>query len=207
MYLDHDYLKYRKIQDEDVILDIGATGGEFAKDFLEDILRTNSQYIAVEPEEYNRKVLKDFLDKNLPLNSSIVDCAISPVDGIINLKISSSYLYHSVYEHALASNFYKEIPVKSMRLDTLIKYLNRDISILKCDIEGEELEIFSDRSFDLYDKLSYISIAAYHDISVGGDKTYTILKPLFESKGFKTIVEVGDEAKGFIPLELLYAWR
>ena len=62
--IDHDYLKYYgEIKKNDVILDLGACTGEFARRYEADIVARASLYVAVEPALWCVSQLARYMNK------------------------------------------------------------------------------------------------------------------------------------------------
>jgi FkbM family methyltransferase len=194
--LDHDYLRYYNLKSNDVILDLGATLGDFPKEILPQIKEKNILYIAVEPSYWNLIKLSEFLNTNLLNNSILISSAVSDRDGIVDFNISHSNVLHTTSERIEGwgntkydrnQEFFTKVPIISFKLDTLLEFINKDISFLKCDIEGAELDVFLGSK--KLNKINNLAIAAYHIIN--NEQTHKILEPYMKSYGFKTKLEEG----------------
>ncbi len=134
--------KYLKVQDGDVIFDIGANIGVFGLFF--DQINHNKKYLGYAFEPFKENV--ELLQKNLGINSlnkfKIVKAAISSVDGKVTLNTNTSYDSISISSSG-------NVSAKSYKLSSFCKKNNiTKIDLLKMDVEGAEYEIIeSDYKF------------------------------------------------------------
>lgn len=183
--LDHDYLRYYTLKNEDVIIDLGATLGEFARENEGEILRNNVLYVAVEPSYFNIARLSDYLNKRLLKNSILISGGTFDESKIGKLYVSHSHVLHTLssevegymgQKYDRDSTFPTFQNIVSFTLDDLLDILNRQIAFIKCDIEGGELETFLPCT--MFDKIDNMAIAAYH--MVNGKETSETLIPFLK---------------------------
>lgn len=132
------------IKPNSTILDIGANFGVFAKSFSK-IHNSSCTVQAFEPVIYNFEILKS-VTNNLS-NINIYNLALSDADGFVDIFIPvkekgriGPALAHLGQEQN--RSYYKET-IKTVILDNLIKSKEiKNISFIKCDVEGAELLVF-----------------------------------------------------------------
>ena len=133
IFVDDIYQKYNKIQEGDVVVDIGANVGAFS--YL--ALKKNIKHLySVEPS----KSLLPTLIKNTKgsNNIDIINCRISN-DNSINNKLTTKD-YVNVYDNS--GSTYDNIEFKEL----IKKYKIEKIDFLKCDCEGGEYFIFNEEN-------------------------------------------------------------
>lgn len=199
--LDHDYLKYFTISSNSILVDLGATLGEFGQMALPQLRQTNSTLYCVEPSLWNIKHLAEWINKEAHENVVLLGCGIWDANTSLKLSVSTNYVLHHV--EGLENNFGSEevrkdiMPVVS--LDTLIEIAGGRIDYLKADIEGAELEVFL--NCKNIKAIENFAIASYHIRD--GEKTVYKLQKFFEEKGFTTRHE-NLGFNGFAPHDMLY---
>lgn len=191
MELDHDYLKYYTIKPNDVLLDLGATVGEFGVLNANAIIKNKALLINVEPEKESfNKMKKNFheagLERVMYYNYGAWD-----KDTTLTFVLTDNPWCNMFEEHAGTPQnvtIVDRISLPVLSLKTIMKNSGVDhINFLKVDIEGAELETFM--NFDNLTSVKNFAIAAYH---VRKDKqvyTWEVLKPFFEAQGYKVIKE------------------
>lgn len=182
--IDHEYLRHWAMKPNSLILDLGATVGEFTREYLPQIKATGSMVINMEPAYWNLKHLIPFVEEQAKENAVILSAAISDHNGFVEfVTTDSSVLHHnaSVVQHWQHREVYKT-KMPCLTLDTIIDIVGA-IDFVKCDIEGAELEAFL--SCSKLDKVKNACVAAYH--IVNGEPTWKRLVPFFELNGFDVI--------------------
>lgn len=191
-FKDNVYLKYTKIRDNDVILDLGAHIGIFA---LRASLENPEKIICVEPI----KSLTSILKKNITINNlknkiEVIEKAVyhknkKTICMIENLEATThNFLLHTRRRirklwHSPVKKF-KRVAVETISLKNLIKTFNP--TIIKCDIEGEEYETFLKLNDKYLENIRYIALE-YHEWSEFYSPSE--LCEYFHNCGFRVIKE------------------
>lgn len=190
--MDHDYLKYRSLKKDDIVLILGAYDGDFMREKKDEIVEKNVFVINIEPDTRLFRKCFDFVVSELPNNAVVLNMAVYNVNSIVQ--------FHQKHFHQLSTLKHVqtqwhditelETNVLTITLDALISLYR--INCIFCDIEGAELEVFSDSQF--MSEVDYIAIAAYHKRD--GIETYHTLKEKFDNNIFldmkKIIIDVDD---------------
>jgi FkbM family methyltransferase len=159
MQLDHDYLLYRKIQENDFIVILGAYDGDFVQEYYEELKRKKAFVLHIEPDSrtYN-KCLK--IDKKYGVSDSL-NAAVYDYTGIVEFAERENFLLSGPMEidPIMPSDTVNFKEIQSFSLDDLLDLYPQTTCIF-CDIEGAELEVFlnSKKVFNI----PYVSIASYH---------------------------------------------
>lgn len=190
--MDHNYLHFAPIEQNDVIVVLGATAGDFIKERRSDILEKNAFVVNVEPTLEGVQQLSSYIKSNMPSNACVISCAVSDKREVVNMDIRHN-LITSTLESRPETNerwymplLYKQVtPV--MLLDDIIDIVGGKVDKLFADIEGSELEMISG-SKKIFE-IPYIAIAAYH--LRDGVETHVTMRSIFEDKGY-TVSVTGD---------------
>jgi FkbM family methyltransferase len=162
--LDHNYLYYKGLEENDVVLILGATHGDFIREYKNEILQKNVFVINVEPTLEGIASLATYIKSNMPENACVLSCALSNYSTIEPMEIRGN-LITSTLENRPETNerwpmplLYKtKVPV--FTLDEVIMMADK-VDKIFCDIEGSELEVFG--YSNLIKDVPYLAIAAYH---------------------------------------------
>ena len=124
-----------------LIVDFGANVGLSPLFFLNQF--PQSKIICVEPDPGNIKTLKRNLEQEITDNNIIVsESAITDKDGI--MQLSNSLLKYNSKLLAGKNSDESNVKVKVLSMNSFLqKYSIDQIDILKIDIEGSEVELFS----------------------------------------------------------------
>jgi FkbM family methyltransferase len=203
MELDHDYLKYYKIENKAILVDLGATNGEFIYINKEAILQTDAFVVNVEPvaEQYSR--MADWINKNMPNNAIVLSTGVWKENTCLTLNVTDNVWCNMFEIHGHdVSSFTSKVRSSAapvITLDTVIEIAGGKIDFLKADIEGAELEVFE--NCNNLNKIANFAIASYH---IRDDvKTYIRLEKFFTSKGYNVIHE-NIPYNGFPAYDMLY---
>jgi len=202
--LDHDYLKYYKIEKDGVILDLGATSGEFSLENERQLIENNCTVINVEPSLWVISKLISVIEK-IP-NSVLITSATGKENSIQEFSITSAHILNCLKSHNENISIWGGREVKTelvsvLALDTILNMFP-EVDFLKCDIEGGEIDTFL--SSKCIRKVKNLAIASYH--IVNGEETYLTLRPFFEKNGYKVIHEK-ISFMNFLPQSMLYCMR
>ena len=192
--LEHDYLKYWKMENESIIVDLGATYGDFGKAILPDLKSTKSKLFCVEPAPFAVRELCNWVQGELYKNIVVLSTGV----GTETTHATFTECNAGVLNHmeSIPQNFpnteVSKFIAPTIDLVTLLSIVsdkdNLGIDFIKCDIEGAELEFFVDAvNNDLYDFVDHMAIASYH--IVDGEPTWKTLLPYFKNLGMEVIHE------------------
>lgn len=192
--MDHNYLKYRELKPNDTILILGAYDGDFIREKKDEILQKNVFVINIEPDIRLCRIMMEFILKEMPVNATALNIALSNRTGISIFQNCHNTLISRLED--IPASWPKdtefETRILTMNLDTVIGLY--EPNCIFCDIEGAELEVFGD-STDFRD-VEYIAIAAYHIRNCL--KTYIPLSAYLSQnrrKNSKLIIDVDDLKK------------
>jgi FkbM family methyltransferase len=136
--IEDQYQKYFKVEEGDVVLDLGASVGPFAVHILG---AAPSKIICVEPHNDLFKTLV----KNTA-RSTIVTCINKGIAGV-NEEVETSNLF----DPSVGVESNKVFKMNGIRFNTLVEDI-QDIDFLKIDIEGGEYDVFTE------DNLAWIAV-------------------------------------------------
>jgi FkbM family methyltransferase len=128
----------------EAVIDLGANFGWYTK-FLSEAVRKEGKVFSVEPIPLNFKVLEHIIHSLHLDNVHTFRYAISDHDGLQTMAVPLSdngeeNLYEAkVVENALVQNAHT-ISVETRTLDSLFVDVSLNISFIKCDVEGHELQ-------------------------------------------------------------------
>lgn len=169
--LDHNYLYFEPLIENDVVLILGATNGDFIKEHKHEILQKNVFVINVEPTLEGVFHLSDYIKRNMPENASVISCAVSSLRGTMLMDIREN-LITSTLENRPETNQRWPMPLlyrqktTVLSLDDILQTAN--VTKLFADIEGSEIDAVGGSS--LIYNVPYIAIASYH--IVDGEPTH-----------------------------------
>lgn len=164
IYRQEAYDGFRKIQKDDVIIDVGAHIGLFALKAAKKA--KNGIVIAIEPHPFNYKLLRRNMVINGVRNVIPVKLALSDFSGTTKLCISKQSSGHTISAKRKEmseriTETYLEVEVKT--LDQLINELELDrVDFIKIDAEGAELEILRGAERTLKGNDVFVTVACYH---------------------------------------------
>lgn len=121
----------------DVVVDAGANIGITSIWFS----KFSKKVYAFEPEPKNLNLLKQNLDLNKVHNVITNKTALSDFQGKTSFNIMKGHGHHSI-GRVQTSKFLRKIKVSVTTLDSFYKKkINKNIDLLKIDVEGYELEV------------------------------------------------------------------
>lgn len=151
--------EYKYLYDYDTVVDLGANIGTFS--FW--IYDRSKRIFAVEPNPKPMRLLEQTVKDNYLTKITTVEVAVTGADGERQLKNTDDPVYGSG-----EVNDKEGITVKCMALDTfMVEQKIGYIDLLKVDIEGCEVELFSSPGFkNVAHKISTI-VGEYHNGGMG----------------------------------------
>lgn len=203
--MEHPYLKHYSVKENDIILDLGATQGDFLQEILPQVKEKNAHVFCVEPEPYNISKLSEFIFHNALEHATLIAGVTGSCDGMDAIVVTDqAVLHHNVgveqQRWGYKQNGIYQCP--SCTLSSLLASTRKPFAFVKCDIEGAELETFLEGSPLIYSSIDSLAIAAYHVRD--GHRTHEKLVPFFESCGYKVEADLFPE---FDNRDMVYAWR
>jgi len=194
--LEHDYLKYWKMQDNSVIVDLGATFGDFGIHVRDDLIRTNSKMVNVEPMPFAVQQLSTLMQYDKQVHYSLLAVGVGAECGTEEFtECDASVLNHlSRIDQKFPNKEVGKFNIPIIDFPTLLDMVGGKIDFIKCDIEGAELEFFvNQKNNGLLGRVGSMAIASYH--VVDGEATWKTLMPYFHSLGLSVIHEFieGDD--------------
>lgn len=210
--VDHDYLKHFRMGEKSLLIDIGASVGEWGAEILPQLKATGSLLVCMEPAPWCLGHLARWVNDEGYGHAMILSAAITSGENRVErLKIADSYLVSHLESlpgdpmgkwgnHAVRTD-----PVVGLTLMGLLESLGLPfVDMVKMDIEGAEVPVIMGAPDEAFHLIQNFTIAAYHDWE--GQKTWEILQPFLESKGYRTIHEC-TPYREFPAMDLLYATK
>jgi len=203
--MEHEYMRRYSVKENDFIVDLGATQGDFLKELLPQVKAQNAFMLCVEPDPYNVSALSSFIFTNALQYATILYGMSGSKCELGSLVVTDqAVLHHNVKVDKQRWGYVEKgihkCPIYD--LNTILEYSTKGvIDFIKCDIEGGELDTFIGAQVD-WTKIKALAIAAYH--VVDGERTYKKLSPYFTLLGY-TVEEVVDLSKD--DRDMIYAWR
>jgi FkbM family methyltransferase len=147
----HHFL-YPTLNTQSVVVDLGANRGDFSIALSK---RFQCRCYGAEPHPE--------LFPQIPQSSlvSILNCAISPVDGPVSLNLSSSPEGHSL--RAIPRSAIGSATVRGLTFQSFTEHWGIDrINLMKVDIEGAEIELLSNISPKCLERIDQMTVE-FHD--------------------------------------------
>lgn len=123
------------LSNECCVLDLGANIGLFSLKYATENPSLNVNFLAVEPEEENFRILQ----KNL----SQIPNAIAVHAGVWWRNADLEIIDHGVGSWAFQVRESENGPIKALSIDSLLDNYKQTPSVVKMDIEGSEMTVFS----------------------------------------------------------------
>jgi FkbM family methyltransferase len=178
------------------VLDIGSNGGLFSL-YCSPKCKTVH---AIEPSSVLCRTIKEF-SKEVD-NVKIHNCAISTQDGSTNFYFFPEATGQStIHNRAPAGNTKIQLVVRTFTLPSFLEANNIDfLDVCKMDIEGEEVNIFTDELIEqLKDKVGRYWVECHHTAHINGksmQQNYAELTQKFKFHGYNLHEDI--EHFGFI---------
>jgi len=121
-------------------VDVGGNKGDFAL-LAAKIAGENGRVICIEPEPTNATWIRRNIELNGYKNITVCDLALSDHDGEAVLHLGTKSGFHTLLSGAPQRDV-GSLVVKIRKLDSLLQELgNRNVNVLKIDVEGAELQV------------------------------------------------------------------
>jgi FkbM family methyltransferase len=148
-----DYQRFFKVEEDDVVVDVGASVGPFTYSILD---RNPKNVFCLEPHKELFKTLNNNTsnsDKVVCINKGIMD-----IDGQTTSR--------GLYDSTATQTWEKENKLDGLRFDTFIKENNiTKIDFLKTDCDGGEYSIFNEDNFDWVKRNVHKIVGEFHLIN------------------------------------------
>jgi autotransporter strand-loop-strand O-heptosyltransferase len=197
MVKDYEYENYVRVQPNDVVLDIGANIGGFAR-YANEL--GAEKVVCYEPEWKNYQCLV----KNLPINARAENVAVSDKSGLITLFLDNYGGGHSLINTDVnGSRTRNTQKIQSVTLNSILDSIHT-INFIKMDVEGAEHLIFEACDFSKLQKVRNIAIE-YHNMlyNFDTDKRTNFIKK-FNDIGFNSYLKFCDSINH---LQMIYLWK
>lgn len=175
------YLKYYKINDEDIIIDCGAYQGTFTI-LASKLVGNKGIIISFEPDIDNYNKLLHNININDVKNVKTINKGLWSKNTELKLAVNNQ-----------GSSFFNENSLKSINvpvvsLDDQLGDLGiENVNFIKGDIEGSEIETIKGAKEILKKTNVNLAIASYHEIN--GAKTYFELEKILKTLGYSSKTE------------------
>ena len=178
----NQYLDFSELNENSVVLDLGAYSGLTSILFDMQIANGNKnvqgKVIAVDPDTLNSKCIRKNLSlykKKTGRNIEFLEAAVWEHNDGVELSVEGNM---GSYVTELAQSRCKPALVKSCTLGVIAEKFSLDrVDFIKCDIEGGEIAIFKDENF--FKKYQPKIIIETHTINNQGImSTETVIKQL-----------------------------
>jgi FkbM family methyltransferase len=128
----------------DHVIDLGAHVGACSK-FLSDLVGDNGRVYSVEPFPSNFDILSFNIRKLGLSNVELINFAVSERSGTLRMEVPTFAEFgESFYDARLilagAESSLRQAEVEVSTIDSLFADLPRQVSFVKCDVEGQELQ-------------------------------------------------------------------
>ncbi len=131
----------------DHVVDLGAHVGTCTK-FLSDLVGPDGHVYSVEPFPSSFNILRYNIKKLALKNVELINCAVSNTSGRMTMEVPRfTELGESFYDARIVSkgstSRWRQAEVDVNTVDSLFIDMGNEISFVKCDVEGQELECLS----------------------------------------------------------------
>lgn len=172
------YFKEYSPEKNNVVIDLGAYSGIFSI-YCAIKMQNTGNIIAFEPNKESLKLFRKAIKMNNLTNIKIIEKGIWKNKG--NLK----FLDHGVGSKIVSGK--GDYSIQVIDLDTQLKKMKikfKDISFIKADIEGAEIEALEGMKSVLKNGSPQLAIASYH--LRNGKKTCFFVEKFLKKFGYKT---------------------
>lgn len=166
IYEDRVYERCFRVDEGDVVVDVGANVGVFTLKARRQTGR-RGRVIAFEPEKKNYMRLCRNIGVNRFYNVLPVNVAVTDFDGIADFYVKDASVEHTLLPVTSLSYETRTVATRKVRARRLLSVLNElgvnRVDFLKIDAEGVELEVLRGAKKLLADKrIRKVSVATYH---------------------------------------------
>lgn len=127
----------------DFVIDLGAHVGACTK-FLSDLVGSEGRVYSVEPFPSNFDILRANVRKLGLSNVELINCAVSDMTGRLTMEVPTFAEFgESFYDARLipagSTSSLRHAEVDVTTIDSLFVDMPRPVTLVKCDVEGQEL--------------------------------------------------------------------
>jgi FkbM family methyltransferase len=146
----------------DTVLDIGANIGCFSL-LAATLVGPEGRVIAVEPEAATYQQLVRNIERNQLTNVVPCRCAVGGAEGTVQLRVSRTSLFSSVFAHVDDHDIDGEVQeVRLLTLETLMREHDvENCAYLKLDCEGAEYDILDSLDGAVADRVRQVSLEVH----------------------------------------------
>ncbi len=184
-----NYYRFMTSKKDPVIYDVGALIGETVIFFKNQF--PNAKVTAFEPSPRSFKLLKKNTQQNHLSDVRLINAAVSNVQGYLNFYIDTNTdkpwgrgdsLKRTRFTNPHISKVVKVPAVK------LSRFINKNIDLLKIDIEGAETEVIQ----EIESKLKYVKqiILEYHASIYNPENNFGKIMEILKKHGYETKIFV-----------------
>jgi FkbM family methyltransferase len=127
----------------DYVVDIGANYGFYTK-FLSELVRPDGRVYSIEPIPLSFEILCSNVRKLGLQNVELINCAVSDFNGTVTMQVPldesgvENFYQASVVLDDIRNDL-RTFKIESRTIDSLFTGLQENLSFIKCDVEGHEL--------------------------------------------------------------------
>lgn len=127
----------------DWVADIGANIGVYTK-FLSQLVGPSGRVFSFEPVPATFEILTSNIRRMSLQNVEAHNCAISGYNGTVTLEVpcypeGGENLYEARIVNETSSSSLRRVCIESRSIDSVVTGHEKDLSFIKCDVEGHEL--------------------------------------------------------------------
>ena len=148
---DFKVLKYLVCPGDNCV-DIGCNIGIYTK-FLSELVRPSGKVFSIEPVPHTFELARSNIKKLKLTNVEAINCVVSNINAWVNFEIpryrdggENFYEARISRQHTSNSCSVRKLSIESKTLSSLFSKLPDNISFVKCDVEGFELEVIKGAS-------------------------------------------------------------
>ena len=181
---DYSVIK-RLVQPGDVVVDLGAHVGACTK-FLSDMVGETGTVYSVEPFPLNFEILQLNVQKLALSNVRLINCAVSQESGKLTMEVPTFAEFgESFYDARLVpagtTSSLRQAVVDVQTVDALLADRSREISFIKCDVEGQELQTLRGARYVIATDLPMLML----EVSLMSRDTHDDVRELLSSYGYQ----------------------
>ncbi|ADX42532.1 methyltransferase [Tetrasphaera phage TJE1] len=195
-----------------VLVDIGASVGEWGDEILPQLIETKSLLVCMEPASWCLERLAQWVNDRGHGYATILSAAITwRQNKVQNLSVADSYLISHLQDlpgtpmERWGGHLVRVDPVVGLTMKGMMDAAGFDsVDLVKMDIEGAEVPVLLQSEDEVFDRVRNFAIAAYHEYQ--GKLTWEILEPFLISKGYKVLHE-NEPYREFPAMHMIYATK
>lgn len=212
---DFDFVRLL-IKPGDSVVDIGANAGWYTK-YFSDLIGPDGCVYSIEPVPPTYEILVNTIKKLRIENARHYNYALSNKPGMTTMAIplysaGGENFYRSHIIDSSSENGLRTFEVETTTLDILMKDTRSGISLVKCDVEGHELQVLegASRFLALSDAAWLIEISGNPDqAGSGANRVFEIFsehdyRPYYYHDGQLVERVIGDSSINYFMLKQMH---